>query len=316
MSEALSILNPRPKRLPGPNLLHQLVPWEAEDDRNAIEFLSSDGHVHSLTYQQLHRRANALARTLQSLSRTRGPSTPAHFVAPIFLPQSLDLYVAELAALKAGAAFCPISIDVPEERLRFILRDVSACVLLTTSALRPRLPDLEDIEVVLVDDENCQDVDNEPSLTIEASRAAYVLYTSGSTGQPKGVIVSHQAVTQALLAHDRHVPPFARFLQFASPTFDVSVFEIFFPLFRRCTIVSGDRRRMLDDLPAFMIAMDIDAAELTPSVTSNLIRSRDRVPSLKTLLTIGEMLKREVIEEFGGNADREAILNAMYGPTG
>jgi non-ribosomal peptide synthetase component F len=141
------------------------------------------------------------------------------------------------------------------------------------------------------------------------------MYTSGSTGTPKGVAIPHLAATQALLAHDGNIPAFTRFLQFASPTFDVSVFEIFFPLFRGCTLISARRQDMLDELTHVMRQMRVDACELTPTVAGSLLRTRDAVPSLKLLLTIGEMLSGPVVREFGGNERRESILWAMYGPT-
>lgn len=148
--------------------------------------------------------------------------------------------------------------------------------------------------------------------SVKPNDLAYVMYTSGSTGLPKAVCISHQAVTQSLLAHDRHIPTFSRFLQFANPTFDVSVFEIFFPWFRGCTLVSCERGRLLADLPAVIIDMKVDAAEFTPSVAASLVRTRANVPSLRLLLTIGEMLNVQVVREFGGSDSRPSILFGMY----
>lgn len=138
---------------------------------------------------------------------------------------------------------------------------------------------------------------------------------SGSTGQPKGVGISHLAVTQSLLAHDSMIPKFSRFLQLASPTFDVSMFEIFFTLFRGSTLVGAERGELLSDLPGMMNRLAVDAAELTPTVAGSLVRVRDAVPGLKLLLTIGEMLTENVVDEFGGSSDRSGILYGMYGPT-
>jgi amino acid adenylation domain-containing protein len=292
------------------------VATEGKNGRPAIEYSSPEGIAEHLTYQQLHQRADSLAQVLRAESTfnstTRGDQ---QLIVPIFIQQCPLLYISELAILKAGAAFCPLPLDIPEDRLRFIVEDVQATVLLTTTQLREELPLLNSVSVVTVDDLPFDQEVEQLQDHVDPSQTAYIMYTSGSTGKPKGVILSHSAATQALLAHERHIPDFSRFLQFASPTFDVSVFEIFFPLFRGHTLVCGDRRQLLNDLPGFINTMGVDAAELTPSVASSLLHGRDKLPSLKLLLTIGEMLKREVVEEFGGPWNKQSILYGMYGPT-
>ena len=315
MEASLSILNPRPQKLSGPTLLHHLVRDDISDDIPALDYLDEDGERHYTTYRELHGASDVLARRLRTLRDHSGHLPTERFIVPIFIGQCPDLYVAQLAILKAGGAFCPITLDVPEERLRFILEDTSATVLVTTSKLSERLPQLDNVSVVLAD-ENLEDQVCDPvSVNIEPTMPAYIMYTSGSTGQPKGVVLSHSAATQALLAHDRHIPTFSRFLQFASPTFDVSVFEIFFPLFRGCTLVVCERKTMLNDLPAAINLLGVDAAELTPSVANSLLQGRQSVPNLRVLLTIGEMLKQSVVEGFGGSTEEPAVLHGMYGPT-
>lgn len=315
MAERLSILNATPSRIEGPSLLHQLVARDDDGDAIAIDYLGLDGVSKQVTYTDLHRRSDLLATRLRSILNAATTGNE-HCIVPIYMPQCPALYISQLAVLKAGGAFCPLSLDVPEERLRFILSDVGARLLLTTEELEQSLPNLQDVEILPIGKSSVDAVEHTtlPNQILSSS-PAYIMYTSGSTGLPKAVVISHSAATQALLAHERHIPSFSRFLQFASPTFDVSVFEIFFPLFRGRTLVSGDRRQLLSDLPNFVNRMKVDAAELTPSVASSLLQGRQSVPGLKVLLTIGEMLRQDVVAEFGGSDQTSSVLHGMYGPT-
>jgi non-ribosomal peptide synthetase component F len=308
----LSILNRHPLFIEGPELLHELVPRSSSTAEPAIDFLEDGSKRREFSYETLHTLSDALARQIShSLARLGNASA----IIPVFLPQSPELYITYLAILKAGKAFCPLSLDIPDERLKFILKDVSADLIITDSARQSRIPVSEDIQVLLVDIDFTKQSNTMMTEIpqIQTSDLAYVLYTSGSTGLPKAVKVSHRAVTQSLLAHDRHIPVFTRFLQFAAPTFDVSIFEIFFPLFREKTLVGCSRAQMLNDLPKVISDLEVDAVELTPTVVSNLLGGRESVPGLKLLLTIGEMLTRHVIEEYGGNSSRKSILWGMYG---
>ncbi|OLN95216.1 Hydroxamate-type ferrichrome siderophore peptide synthetase [Colletotrichum chlorophyti] len=318
IEHSLSILNARPKRFPGPHLLHQLVRLESDESLPAIHSLDDQGRESTWSYPQLHQISDRLASRISA--SVKKDSNTAEFVVPLLIPQCPHLYAAILAVLKAGGAFCPLHLDAPPERVRFILQDVSAKVVLVSRDLVSKIPcDDQEERIILVVDE--EDVGEPPALgwspvqETTPQRLAYVMYTSGSTGTPKGVGISHDAATQSLLAHNRHIPIFRRFLQFASPTFDVSVFEIFFPLLRGSTLVTCDRGRMLNDLPAVMRTLEVDACELTPTVAGSLLRSRQNAPCLKLLLTIGEMLTESVVKEFGGSDEIDSMLWGMYGPT-
>lgn len=309
----LSILNGKPSLLPGPELLHDLVRLSSASSNVAIDFLEH-GSRRQLTYKELHAQTDGLARRIQcTLSKLRHASP----VVPIFLPQCPELYIAMIGILKAGKAFCPLNLDTPAERLDFILGDLASQLVITSTACRLDIFDTTDVELLFIDQEPpAQKPELFPEVPhIETTDWAYVLYTSGSTGLPKAVPLSHRAVTQSLLAHERHIPSFSRFLQFAAPTFDVSIFEVFFPLLRGKTLVGCSRSEMLNDLPSVIRLLEVDAVELTPTVVSNMLQGRERLPGLNLLLTIGEMLTKHVVDEFGGTSSRPSILYGMYGPT-
>ncbi|KAJ5365051.1 AMP-dependent synthetase/ligase [Penicillium concentricum] len=309
----LAISNASPSTLPGPQLLHELALRGLNDSNHAVEFLAPDGNIRCLSYHDLDRLSSELANKIAHASTT---SQGIQNVVPVLLPQSVELYISWLAILKAGAAFCPLNTDAPTDRIEFILQDVAASVVVTNDALATRIPLNEQVSILTVDDlQTNTDVTEPCSESITSTDLAYVMYTSGSTGRPKGVGVSHLAATQSLLAHDDLIPPFKRFLQFASPTFDVSVFEVFFPMMRGSTLIGSEREHMLLDISHVMTTMRVDAAELTPTVAGELLRTRAAAPSLRVLLTIGEMLTRHVVDEFGQSEGRDGILHGMYGPT-
>jgi len=312
----LAIANPNRRTLPGPKYLDRLVSSAVGDD-DAIEFLNHDGATSTITYSQLDQLSSKLAHQIRQ--HLKGITTHTE-VVPVILPQHPALYVAYLAVLKCGAAFCPITPDTPEERLSFIIGDVDAKLVLCFAERAQDLKRALQSVACLSVDLSALSYEIIPTLESRceqrsSSDIAYVMYTSGSTGKPKGVPVSHFAVTQSLLAHDEHVPSFSRFLQFAAPTFDVSLFEIFFPWYRGSTLICCERERLLSDLPGTINRLHIDAVELTPTVATVLLRERSAVPGLRVLLTIGEMLTSQVVREFGGDEDRESILFGMYGPT-
>ena len=319
-SHGLAVANYDRKVLPGPQFLHELIKAPESDTDSAIEFLLTDDTLCRLSYRDFDDLSWTLTRQIRGLLDDARSS-----IVPLVIPQSPELYLAWRAVLRAGCCVCPISPDVPLERLKFILADIDAQLVLHNNDSRTLIQsishDVHSLHVSLdalrrsCSDEQTDRYRKQSLCANSPDSLAYVMYTSGSTGQPKGVKMSHRSVTQSILAHEEHIPTFKRFLQFASPTFDVSIFEIFFPFFRGATLVSRSREKMLDDLSGTINRLGADAAELTPTVAGTLLKHRPAVPCLQILLTIGEMLSKHVIEEFGGDETKPSMLYAMYGPT-
>lgn len=321
-TDSLSIVNEHPQILDGPKFVHDLINWREHSKSCALDFLLEDGRRCTYTYHELWNCVVALAAELsntQDASARNGSSSQA--VIAILLPQCPALYIAILAILNVHAAYCPITIDSPIDRIKFVVGDVSADIVITTKNLRSVATWENGPRVVVLDEAptsvavSKQDCSSNGSIDMNEHDLAYVMYTSGSTGKPKGVALSHLAVSQSLLAHDRHIPRFTRFLQFAAPSFDVCQFEILFTFYRGATLVGCYRQKLLNDLPGVLNELNVDAAELTPTVAGSLLQTRSAAPCLKTLLTIGEMLTQPVVDEFGGSETQESMLYAMYGPT-
>lgn len=215
-------------------LVHQLFEEQAARTPDAPAVVFND---RTFTYAELNQRANQLARYLK-----RHNAQPEMLVA-VHLEQSFEFLVAMLGILKSGAAFVPLDPLYPRETLAFMLADAKASLLLTRQALPTELA--QSGAKVINLDASAADIADEsvydPSVTASGDNLAYAIYTSGSTGQSNGVLITHDSLTKYSLDFSERIGLRARdrILQFASPSFDVSLEEIFPTLLCGATVVIG-----------------------------------------------------------------------------
>jgi amino acid adenylation domain-containing protein len=243
--------------------LHELFEAQVERTPDAPALLHDEG---SLTYRELNRRANRLALEL----RLRGVE-PETLVA-IHTSRSAYMAVAFLGVLKAGGAFMPLDPDYPRERLAFLLSDSGARLLLTQERLAAGFRE-HGVETVLLDRGDRGDRGDagpgpgeNPAPAADPANLAYMFYTSGSTGQPKGALVPHSAVVNyALDMVERFgLGPADRVLQFAAPSFDVVIEEMFPAWLAGAAVVLRESERLtsLRDLRRTIESYGVTVLEL------------------------------------------------------
>ncbi len=201
--------------------IHQLFEAQVEQAPDAVAVVFEG---QKLTYQELNSRANQLAHYLQQLGV--GPEV----LVGICVERSLEMIVGLLGIVKAGGAYVPLDPKYPYMRLAFMLEDAQVPVLLTEERLQVSLPNCW-AQVICLDGDwhlIAQESQENPDSGTTADNLAYVVYTSGSTGQPKGVEIQHSGLVNLIAWHQRvyNIEPADRATQIASPAFDASVWEI------------------------------------------------------------------------------------------
>ncbi|MGW2048295.1 non-ribosomal peptide synthase/polyketide synthase [Streptomyces sp. NPDC001858] len=239
-----------------------------------------------VTYRQLNARANRFTHAL--MARGVGPEQ----VVAVALPRSVESVVAVLGALKAGAAYLPVDPAYPQARIAFMLDDARPAVVVDDPAT--------------VTEGNWPETD--PGVVVDARHPAYVIYTSGSTGRPKGVMVSHTGVSGLVAAQvDRlGVAPGSRVLQFASPSFDASFWDLCGAVLTGAALVLAPAEAPLEALTDRRL--DVTHVTLPPSALA-AVESTDLTAT--TLVVAGEACAPELVARW---APGRRMINA-YGPT-
>ncbi|WP_144052388.1 non-ribosomal peptide synthetase [Anabaena sp. PCC 7108] len=292
--------------------LHHLI--EAQVQRSADTVAVVFGE-RQLTYKALNEQANQLAHHLRSLGVKPG------VLVGICVERSLEMVVGLFGILKAGGAYLPLDPSYPPERLTFMLSDAGVSVLLTQQRLLPQLPE-QTVPRICLDSENSllqtQSLDN-PHFEVQPHDLAYVIYTSGSTGRPKGVMNTHRGICNRLLwMQDTYqLTSGDRVLQKTPFSFDVSVWEFFWPLLAGACLVVAQPGGHQDNpyLIRTIAEHQITTLHFVPSMLQLFLEepNLEQTGSLRQVFCSGEALPNALQKRFFDNLD--AALHNLYGPT-
>ncbi|HEX6291106.1 MAG TPA: amino acid adenylation domain-containing protein [Herpetosiphonaceae bacterium] len=301
--------------------IHELFAAQAARTPDAIALIFEQER---LSYRALNERANRLAHYLQALGVGGCPQgeTPVALCAE----RSIDSVIGMLAIFKAGGCYVPLDPAYPQERLRFMLDDTQAPVLLTQARLlspeSTRLPE-HHARVVCLDRDWAEIASysaDDPQIAVRGDDLAYMIYTSGTTGRPKAVMVEHRHLVNTMLAGQETCGFTAATIMpcIASFAFDISLFELWTPLLVGGTTVLVTRERALD-LPGFArILRGTTALHALPSLMREIVDfARQRAEpyaEIRQVLVGGDLVPVDLVQDMQACFPAAQIFIA-YGPT-
>ncbi|MCB2354692.1 non-ribosomal peptide synthetase [Clostridium estertheticum] len=274
----------------------------------------------TLTYRELDEKTNQIARVLREKGLGRNG------IAAIMVERSLEMIVGIVGILKAGGAYMPISPSYPEERIKFMLKDSGAKLLIIQKHFIDKINFQG--EIINLDDEISYSEDASSMEDINSpSDLAYIIYTSGSTGMPKGVMIEHQSTINRLNWMQKEYPIDAKdvILQKTPFTFDVSVWELFWWFFSGAgvCVLEPEGEKNIDAIVRAIEKNRITTIHFVPSMLSTFLEYMDNRDILKRLSTLrqvfasGEALSLFQVERFNNTLNKtfNTKLHNLYGPT-
>ncbi|MGH1480968.1 MAG: Pls/PosA family non-ribosomal peptide synthetase [Geminicoccales bacterium] len=290
--------------------LHHL--FEQRVDELPTSHLAIDSDEGQLTFAELDQAANRLARHMLSQGLGSGD------IVALLFDRSNHSYVSLLAVQKINAAYVPLDVGFPEDRINYICEDAGVSTIMTLDRHAEKLEGL-DISMLCLDSAGDRIAAQDSSrLSFEetghpVSELSYIIYTSGTTGRPKGVPIEQGSICNfvRVAAETYGYGPEDRVYQGLTIAFDFSVEEIWVPLLAGGTLVPNQTGRSLlgSDLHAFLADNDVTAMCCVPTLLSTI---EDDLPKLRLLITSGEACPHDLVKRW--YQDGRTILNA-YGPT-
>ncbi|MCR6105082.1 amino acid adenylation domain-containing protein [Salipaludibacillus agaradhaerens] len=268
-----------------------------------------------LTYQEMTIRINRLARLLEN----KGAST-GDYVA-VALPRTEDTVITMLAILKTGAAYLPLDMDYPVERLHYMVENTRPICVVTTVEEEKKLPLTSYMDVIKLDESKTIEQLNQENgpytaKAVTAAQPAYVIYTSGSTGKPKGVVISRHSLTNFLMAMDDKIglQTTDNFLAVTTIAFDISALEMYLPLISGARLVIANKHAVKDpsQLSQLLEEEQITIMQATPTLWHLLVTYTHQSIRGLNVLVGGEALSEKLCHQLVN--EQCAIIN-LYGPT-
>jgi amino acid adenylation domain-containing protein len=291
--------------------VHQLFESQARQTPDNVALVFNG---ETLSYQLLNQRANQLAHYL--IASGIQPGEPV----TLFLERSLEMIIAILAVLKAGGVYIPLDTNYPVGRLQRMLADTRSKVILTQQQLQPRVP--QDIpHIICLDDEipdNYAHSDTDPPVTRRGTDLAYIMFTSGSTGQPKGITIRHRSIVRlvkgsnfATLTDDQ------TFLQLAPISFDAATLEIWGALLNGAKLViMPPQPPTLGQLAREITRNKVSVLWLTAGLFHQMVDTHpEALLSVRQLLAGGDVLQVDYVNRLLAEMPEGHRLINGYGPT-
>ncbi len=260
-----------------------------------------------ITYQELHELSNYIAE------RILNQNVSAEEIIPILFERSTDMIIAMVAILKSGCAFLPLNPLTPYERQLFILNDSKARIFLTHNSGLIKTSDPA-IKVINLNDKKKSGI--EISNPLRETSLAYVMYTSGSTGNPKGVLIEHSSMINLFssLIEQLNLNESERVLALTDYTFDIALIELLLPLMIGATIILTEQGTIADGLKIkkYLTQYDITVMQATPVSWEILLKHEWRNNGRLKILVGGEKFNEKLAIRL--DYQKSNVFN-MYGPT-